>query len=76
LSWDISIYTIKKDTGGLDGDKEKIHYVYVCKKKSDADQVCKENFNSVYYELEKQELLEAEMIDDCEDDNDGEEEKK
>jgi hypothetical protein len=38
--------------------------VYVCKKKPDADNVSKENFTSVYYELEKQELLEEEMIDE------------
>jgi hypothetical protein len=74
LSFDINIYTIKKDTGDSDvGEKEKIHYVYVCKKKPDADQVSKENFTSVYYELEKQELLEEEMIDDECDDYDEEE---
>ena len=75
LSFDISIYTIKKESD--DGsDKEKvllyliqIHYVYICKKKDDAD-LKSENFSKVYYEIEKQEM---EEYDDAEENN-GEEE--
>ena len=40
--------------------QEKIHYVYVCKKKAGADSVCSENFINVYQELEKGEIIEEE----------------
>jgi ubiquinone/menaquinone biosynthesis C-methylase UbiE len=60
LNLDISIYTIKKDyTMDEENQKyEKIHYVYVCKKKSGAEIICKEKFEKVIYELETEEKLE------------------
>ena len=62
MSFDITIYTIKKEYK-LDEDlpsHEKLHYVYICKKKPDADSVCKEKFPKVIEELNKQEKLEEE----------------
>lgn len=38
----------------------KAHYVYICKKKDNADEILAENFQRVYYELEKLELMEDE----------------
>jgi hypothetical protein len=46
----------------------KAHYVYICKKKPNADQVLADNFQKVYYELEKLEMME-------EDDNYNEDEE-
>jgi len=49
LSYDITIYNIKKEYK-LDESlpaHEKLHYVYICKKKNDADDVCKEKMNKV-----------------------------
>lgn len=34
------------------------HYVYICRKKPNSDQVLAENFQKVYYELEKLEMME------------------
>jgi len=63
LNFDITIYTIKKDYFIDDNSKkyQKTHYVYVCKKKPDAE-VFAENFEKVYYEIEKQEI--EEMYED------------
>ena len=60
LSFDINIYTIKKDYSVEDDSNkfEKMHYVYICKKKPDADEVCKMNFTKVLAELESEEKIE------------------
>jgi len=62
LNFDINIYTIKKDyTVDEDNHKfEKIHFVYVCKKKLDADQICENNYSKVLTELEMEEKIEQE----------------
>jgi ubiquinone/menaquinone biosynthesis C-methylase UbiE len=61
LSFDINIYTIKKDYM-VDGQfcpgkqYEKLHYVYICKKKHISDN--KEKFEKVLSELEEDEKME------------------
>jgi len=68
LAFNTNIYTIKKDLPSEDGNKnEKVHYVYLCKKKPEADKVSQENFTKVYYDLERQQLLE-EIQDEEEED--------
>lgn len=62
LSFDINIFTIKKDYS-VENDNhkfEKMHYVYVCRKRSGADGICKENFEKVMAELEVEEKIEQE----------------
>ena len=54
LSFEIQIYTIKKENCE-EQETEKIHYVYVCKEKPNADEAAK-NFTTIYNELEKQEM--------------------
>ena len=73
LSFDINIYTIKKDYSidnnfGLTSANnpnaqkyEKIHYVYICKKKEDADEICNINFDKVIQGLETEEKMEEEF---------------
>lgn len=60
LSFDINIYTIKKDYSVEDDVQkfEKMHYVYICRKKPDADEFCKLNFQKVMSELESEEKIE------------------
>jgi len=63
LSFDINIFTIKKDfqieMENGPSKHEKIHYVYVCKKKEDASKVCLEHFDRVSEELRKQEEIDV-----------------
>ena len=37
---------------------EKMHYVYICRKKPDADEFCKLNFQKVMSDLESEEKIE------------------
>ncbi len=39
---------------------KKVHYVYIFRKKHDPENICKQNYNKIIEELEKQELLEEE----------------
>ena len=70
LNFEISMFTIKKESDDFVDDlsnaKEKMHYVYICKKKEGADEVSDENFPKVFYELEKQEMMEEELMYDDE----------
>lgn len=52
LAFDIQIYTIKRQE---EGEQEKIHYVYICKKLKEANENLN-NFDLVYKELEQEEL--------------------
>ena len=45
------------------------HYVYICKKRQGADSICQENFHRVYYELEKENVLEEDEEDIYKTDN-------
>jgi len=48
LSFNLNIYTIKKQYQiENSGSQEKSHYVYICQKKENADQISKENFKIV-----------------------------
>jgi len=60
LGFTINIYTIKKDYQGEEEEpgSEKVHYVYICKKKPEADLISQEKFITIVEELKKQELLE------------------
>jgi ubiquinone/menaquinone biosynthesis C-methylase UbiE len=58
LAFDIQIYTIKRQDDD-EKDKEKIHYVYICKKLPEAVENLN-NFDLVYKELEQEELEGAE----------------
>ncbi len=60
------MYTIKKQYQLEDNNTEdKSHYVYLCEKQKDANDVCKENFDNVINELKKNELLEERFFEDC-----------
>lgn len=52
LAFDVQVYTIKKQE---EGEEEKIHYGYICKKLPEAIENL-EKFDLVYKELEKDEL--------------------
>jgi EEF1A lysine methyltransferase 4 len=43
---------------------EKVHYVYICKKRQGADQISSENFPSVFLELGQGDLLIEEELDE------------
>ena len=63
LSFDIKVHMVKKDLEEVALNNyvqhhEQTHYVYVCKKKTGADALCQENFHQVYYDLEKENVLE------------------
>jgi ubiquinone/menaquinone biosynthesis C-methylase UbiE len=62
LSLDLNVFTIKKNYHIDEEDDsqqyEKIHYVYLCRKRDDADEVSKAYFQKVYDDLEKQEKFE------------------
>jgi ubiquinone/menaquinone biosynthesis C-methylase UbiE len=60
LNFDINIYTIKKDYSvEEDAQKyEKMHYVYICKKRKEADEISKLNFTKVIADLEAEEKME------------------
>lgn len=64
LSFDINIYTIKKDYTIEEGDSqkfEKMHYVYICRKRADADDVSKNNFCEVLAQLESEQKMEEDV---------------
>lgn len=69
LDFEISVYTIKKDYEENE-DLSKVHYVYVCKKKIDANKVAEKNFLLVKEELEEQELIDKELREDEEEERD------
>ena len=52
LAFETQIYTIKRQE---EGEQEKIHYVYICKKLTEANENLN-NFDLVYKELEQEEL--------------------
>ena len=57
LSFDISIFTIKKNNPSFpELNKEKLHYVYCLVKNKDADELSREVFEKVMEDLEKQEM--------------------
>ena len=64
LSFDINIYTIKKDytidEAGLQ-KFEKLHYVYICKKRPEADEMMKSHYLDVIAQLEIEEKMEEEI---------------
>ena len=64
LAFDIQIYTIKRQDE--EEEKEKIHYVYICKKLPEAVENLN-NFDLVYKELEQEEL---EGVEDDEEEQD------
>ena len=68
LAFDIQIYTIKRQE---EGEQEKIHYVYICKKLPEAIENLN-NFDLVYKELEQEELEGAEDDEEAKDDDDNE----
>ena len=47
LSWDVSYIMLNEETGNL-------HYVYLCRKKEGADEVCEENWDEVEENLNKE----------------------
>lgn len=59
LDFDISVFTIKKESESSDLDK--IHYVYVCKKGKNADAKCEKMFNKIVYDLQQQDLYDQEI---------------
>ena len=52
LAFETQIYTIKRQE---EDEQEKIHYVYICKKLTEANENLN-NFDLVYKELEQEEL--------------------
>jgi ubiquinone/menaquinone biosynthesis C-methylase UbiE len=64
LSFDISVQCLKRPYFVEEHSKEilleKIHYIYLCKKKSGADQKSSENFQKVYFELQNEDVIEEE----------------
>ena len=56
LAFEVQIYTIKR---AEEDEQEKIHYVYICKKLTEANENLN-NFDLVYKELEQEELEGAE----------------
>ena len=72
LAFDIQIYTIKRQE---EGEQEKVHYVYICKKLPEAVENLN-NFDLVYKELEQEELEGAEDDEEAKDDDDNENETK
>ena len=51
--------------------KESVHYVYVCKKIEGAEIQCEENWSAVVEQIKKEELDEDNMLDDSDEDEDG-----
>ncbi len=64
LSFEISVQCLKKvyflEQEGQEVMQEKMHYVYLCKKKSGADAKSSENFQKVYFELQREDIIEEE----------------
>lgn len=71
LAFEIQIYTIKRQE---EDEQEKIHYVYICKKLTEANENLN-NFDLVYKELEQEEL-EGGEDDEEQDDNKEDDEKR
>ena len=71
LAFETQIYTIKRQE---EDEQEKIHYVYICKKLTEANENLN-NFDLVYKELEQEEL-EGGEDDEEQDDNKEDDEKK
>jgi len=74
LAFEIQIYTIKRQDDD-EKDKEKTHYVYICKKLPEAVENLN-NFDLVYKELEQEELEGAEDDEEEQVDNDLDNEKQ
>ena len=74
LAFDIQIYTIKRQDDD-EKDKEKIHYVYICKKLPEAVENLN-NFDLVYKELEQEELEGAEDEEEFDDNKIDDEQKE
>ena len=72
LAFEIQIYTIKRQE---EDEQEKIHYVYICKKLTEANENLN-NFDLVYKELEQEELEGGEDDEKKEEFLTPEEEKK
>ena len=73
LSFDISIFTIKKNnTAASEFSKDKLHYVYCLVKNEEAKEINQEVFEKVMEDLEKQEMI----GEDVRDISDDEEEDK
>lgn len=63
LDFEISIYTIKKESDineNNDIDSSKVHYVYVCKKGKNSSKASEE-YDEVYNELLHQEIIDKEL---------------
>jgi ubiquinone/menaquinone biosynthesis C-methylase UbiE len=64
LSFDVKVTEIKSERDDTSGSSliiphlNQTHYIYICKKRQGADSICQENFHRVYYELEKENVLE------------------
>jgi ubiquinone/menaquinone biosynthesis C-methylase UbiE len=55
LHFELNIYTVKKNSEEyeeVDEKYEKVHYIYICKKKPGADLISEEQFEKVLHELE------------------------
>ena len=65
LSFDINIFTIKKDYTIEEENKkyEKMHYVYICKKK-DLNQNFKEKLEKVLEDLKEEEKIDEQYLED------------
>jgi ubiquinone/menaquinone biosynthesis C-methylase UbiE len=64
LAFDISISEYRNQFPDEDNLDEKVYYVYICKKKNEADYISGEYFSSVYYELNQKETVEEESDED------------
>ncbi len=62
LSFDVSIFTIKKELNDEEDDQDinKVHYVYICKKNKNWTEAA-DLFEDVYTELLQQELMDKEL---------------
>ena len=72
LAFETQIYTIKRQE---EGEQEKIHYVYICKKLPEAIENLN-NFDLVYKELEQEELEGEEEVEEKEEDKIDDEKKE
>ena len=72
LAFEVQIYTIKR---AEEDEQEKIHYVYICKKLTEANENLK-NFDLVYKELEQEELEGAEDEEEFDDNKIDDEQKE
>lgn len=72
MAFDLNVYTIKKDYTEEQNKQEKVHYLYVMRKRHEAEEIDNDIFSKVYKELEDQEL-EDDFNDDDEENYDKEE---